>query len=111
MTAPPTGRIFISYRRDDSAGYAGRIYDRLAAHFGEDAIFMDVDKIPAGMDFSEVLENEVKSCDVMVVLLGSQWLIIKDAAGKRRLDNPQDFVRIEVATALKSQHSRYPSSS
>ena len=100
MTAPQAGRIFISYRRDDSAGYAGRIYDRLATHFGKDAIFMDVDTIAAGLDFVEVLENAVQSCDVLVALIGRQWLNIKDAAGKRRLDNPQDFVRIEVTAAL-----------
>ena len=100
MTAPQAGRIFISYRRDDSAGYAGRIYDRLAAHFGNDAIFMDVDTIAAGLDFVEVLENAVQSCDVLVALIGRQWLNIKDKAGKQRLENPQDFVRIEVAAAL-----------
>ncbi|MGD8404526.1 MAG: TIR domain-containing protein [Anaerolineales bacterium] len=100
MTPPQTGRIFISYRRADSAGYAGRIYDRLAAHFGKDAIFMDVDTIEAGLDFVEVLENAVQSCDVLVALIGRQWLNIKDDTGIRRLDNPQDFVRIEVAAAL-----------
>jgi len=100
LTAPQTGRIFISYRRADSAGYAGRIYDRLAAHFGKNAIFMDVDTIEAGLDFVEVLENAVQSCDVLLALIGRQWLNIKDEAGKRRLDNPQDFVRIEVAAAL-----------
>jgi len=102
LTAPQQkGRIFISYRRADTAGYAGRIYDRLSAHFGEDAIFMDVDKIPAGLDFSEVLESEVQACDVLVALMGRQWLNIKDPTGKRRLDNPQDFVRIEIAAALR----------
>ena len=100
MTEPQTGRIFISYRRADSAGYAGRVYDRLAAHFGKEAIFMDVDTIQAGLDFVDVLENAVQSCDVVVALLGRQWLNIKDEAGNRRLDNPQDFVRIEVAAAL-----------
>ena len=100
MTAPQSGRIFISYRRADSAGYAGRIYDRLAAHFGKEAIFMDVDTIEAGLDFVDVLENAVQSCDVLVALIGRQWLNIKDEAGERRLDNPQDFVRIEVAAAL-----------
>jgi serine/threonine-protein kinase len=94
------GRIFISYRRADSAGYAGRIYDRLAAHFGEDAVFMDVDTIEAGLDFVEVLQNAVQSCDVLVALIGQQWLNIKDEAGKRRLDNPEDFVRVEIAAAL-----------
>jgi len=100
LTAPQTGRIFISYRRADSAGYAGRIFDRLAAHFGEDAIFMDVATIEAGLDFVEVLENAVQACDVLVALMGKQWVNIKDETGERRLDNPQDFVRVEVSTAL-----------
>ena len=100
MTTSGKGRIFISYRRADSAGYAGRIYDRLTAHFGEDAVFMDVDTIEAGVDFVEVLQNAVQSCDVLVALIGRGWLDIKDAAGKRRLDNPEDFVRIEIAAAL-----------
>lgn len=97
----PKGRIFISYRRVDSEGYAGRIYDRLAPHFGDDAIFMDVDDIPAGVDFVKFLENEVLSCDVLIALIGRQWLNVKDEHGKRRLNNPTDFVRIEIATALK----------
>jgi formylglycine-generating enzyme required for sulfatase activity len=97
---PGKGRIFISYRRADSAGYAGRIYDRLSAHFGEDAIFMDVTKIEAGVDFVAVLQNAVQSCDVLVALIGRRWLNIKDETGERRLDNPEDFVRVEVAAAL-----------
>ena len=101
MTAAQKGRIFISYRRADSAGYAGRIYDRLSTHFGEDAVFMDVDDIGAGLDFVNVLENAVQSCDVVIALIGTRWLNIKDSAGKRRLDNPEDFVRIEIAAALK----------
>ena len=100
MTAPQKGRIFISYRRADSAGYAGRIYARLTAHFGEDAVFMDVDTIEAGVDFVEVLQNAVQSCDVLVALIGRSWLNIKDEAGKHRLDNPEDFVRVEIAAAL-----------
>jgi formylglycine-generating enzyme required for sulfatase activity len=95
------GRIFISYRRIDSAGYAGRIYDRLVANFGEEAIFMDVDTIEGGTDFVKVLEDAVQSCDVLIALIGRQWLSIKDKDGKRRLDSPEDFVRIEIATALK----------
>lgn len=95
------GRIFISYRRIDSAGYAGRIYDRLVAYFGEDAIFMDVDTIEGGTDFTKVLEDAVQSCDVLIALIGGQWLSIKDKDGERRLDNPEDFVRVEIATALK----------
>ncbi|MBN1451681.1 MAG: SUMF1/EgtB/PvdO family nonheme iron enzyme [Anaerolineales bacterium] len=100
MTTPGKGRIFISYRRADSAGYAGRIYDRLTAHFGEDTVFMDVDTIEAGLDFVEVLQNAVQCCDVLVALIGRSWLNIKDETGKRRLDNPEDFVRIEIAAAL-----------
>ena len=100
MTTSGKGRIFISYRRTDSAGYAGRIYDRLTAHFGEDAVFMDVDTIEAGVDFVHVLQNAVQSCDVLVALIGQRWLTIKSADGKRRLDDPEDFVRIEVAAAL-----------
>ena len=94
-------KIFISYRRADSAGYAGRIYDRLTAHFGEDTVFMDVDTIEAGLDFVEVLQNAVQSCDVLIALIGRSWLNIKDETGKRRLDNPEDFVRLEISTALK----------
>ena len=101
MTTPGKGRIFISYRRADSAGYAGRIYDRLTAHFGKDAVFMDVDTIEAGLDFVEVLQNAVRSCDVLVALIGRGWLNIKDDTGKRRLDSPEDFVRIEIAAALE----------
>lgn len=100
MTALQKGRIFISYRRADSAGYAGRIYDRLMAHFGKDAVFMDVDTIEAGLDFVVVLQNAVQSCDVLVALIGRQWIHIKDENGERRLDNPEDFVRIEIAAAL-----------
>jgi len=101
LTTSEKGRIFISYRRADSAGYAGRIYDRLTAHFGVDAIFMDVDTIEAGLDFVKVLQNAVQSCDVLVALIGRRWLDIKDETGKRRLDEPEDFVRIEIAAALE----------
>ena len=100
MTTPQKGRIFISYRGADSAGYAGRVYDRLTAHFGKDAVFMDVDTIEAGLDFVEVLQNAVQSCDVLIALIGRSWPNIKDVDGRRRLDNPEDFVRIEIAAAL-----------
>ncbi len=101
MTSPQKGRIFISYRRADSQFAAGRIYDRLVAHFGEEAIFMDVEAIDGGVDFVKTLENAVQSCDVVLVVIGKTWLNIKDERGERRLDNPNDFVRIEVATALE----------
>jgi len=100
LTAPQKGRIFISYRRADSQFAAGRIYDRLVVHFGGEAIFMDVEAIDGGMDFVKVLEDAVQSCDVVLVVIGKQWLNVRDERGERRLDNPEDFVRIEVAVAL-----------
>jgi hypothetical protein len=91
--------IFISYRREDAAGYAGRLYDRLAAHFGTDRVFMDVEGIEPGVDFVEALERAVGSCEVLIVIIGKDWLAV-GSAGKRRLDDPADFVRIETAAAL-----------
>ena len=103
MTEAQKGRIFISYRRADSQFAAGRIYDRLVAHFGEEAIFMDVEAIDGGVDFVHVLEGAVQSCDVVLVVIGKTWLNIKDERGERRLDNPDDFVRIEIAVALSRE--------
>ncbi|MCB0163183.1 MAG: SUMF1/EgtB/PvdO family nonheme iron enzyme [Anaerolineae bacterium] len=94
-------RIFISYRRDDSAGYAGRLYDRLCPHFGDDNIFMSIDNIEPGLDIVDVIKEAVASCDVLIALIGQQWLTITDATGQRQLDNPNDFVRLEIKTALE----------
>lgn len=93
-------RIFISYRREDSRGSAGRLYDQLAAYFGRDRIFMDVDTIQPGLDFVDAIEVAVRETDVLIVVIGSAWLNALDASGNRRLDNPEDFVRLEIATAL-----------
>lgn len=93
--------IFISYRRDDSAPYAGRLYDRLTAHFGAGEVFMDIDQIEPGEDFVEVIERKVGGCETAVVLIGERWLAAADADGARRLDDPADFVRLEVAAALQ----------
>lgn len=93
-------RIFISYRRDDSAGYAGWLFTLLRNHFARDDIFMDIDSLEVGEDFVSVLEREVSSCDAVVALIGPHWLSATDAAGNRRLDDPKDFVRLELATAL-----------
>lgn len=92
--------IFISYRRDDSAGYAGRLYDRLAGHFGPDRVFMDVEGIEPGTDFVKAIENAVASCRVLIVLIGDEWLTAADARGRRRLDDPHDFIRLETSAAL-----------
>lgn len=94
-------KIFINYRRSDSAGYAGRLYDRLVKHFGADHLFMDIDQIEPGEDFVEVLQKKLQAVQVAVVLIGKSWLDSKDETGHRRLDNPDDWVRIEIATLLE----------
>jgi hypothetical protein len=97
---PVMPKLFISYRRDDTIGVAGRIYDRLAMHFGRDNVFMDVDAIPFGVDFRQHLNDAVSRCDVLVAVIGTTWLG-SSQAGLRRLDDPKDFVRIEIETALQ----------
>jgi formylglycine-generating enzyme required for sulfatase activity len=94
-------KVFISYRRDDSAGHAGRVHDRLEREFGADLLFMDVDAIPLGVNVIKILRNEVAKCDVLLALIGPNWLNARDEQGNRRLDNPSDFLRIEIATALQ----------
>ncbi len=96
-----SGRILINYRRVDSLGSAGRIYDRLAEHFSHKQVFMDVDAIEPGADFVEVIERAVTDCDAFVAVIGSDWVTVTDDEGQRRLDNPDDFVRLEIAAALK----------
>ena len=103
MTAsPPTkpGRIFISYRRGETAYPAGWLYDRLADRYGGEQVFKDVDSIELGDDFVEVITHAVGSCDVLLALIGEDWLTITDADGRRRLDGPHDFVRLEIEAAL-----------
>jgi hypothetical protein len=93
-------KVFISYRRDDSAGHAGRVRDRLERELGHNLLFMDVDAIPLGTNFSKVLHEEVAKCGVLLAVIGPNWSDARDGEGKRRLDDPNDFVRIEVAAAL-----------
>jgi hypothetical protein len=93
--------IFISYRREDSAGHAGRLFDRLRDHFGKDRVFMDVTKIEPGEDFVDAIDRAVGACDILLAVIGRQWLNCADETGRRRLDNPNDLLRIETATALK----------
>lgn len=92
--------IFISYRRDDSEGQAGRLFDDLKSHFGEGAVFMDVAGLEAGRDFRRAIDDQVASCDVLLAIIGRNWLTVTDEAGARRLDDPMDFVRLEIASAL-----------
>ena len=92
--------IFINYRREDSAATAGRLHDRLVQVFGWKNVFMDVDQIPAGIDFVAHLNNQVAASNVLLVIIGPHWLDVKDEAGQRRLDQPDDFVAIEIEAAL-----------
>jgi formylglycine-generating enzyme required for sulfatase activity len=92
--------IFISYRRDDSAGHTGRLYDRLEREFPDARVFMDVERIIAGDDFSRVIDQTLRSCEVCLVVVGRRWLTAADAFGRRRLDKPDDWVRLEIGAAL-----------
>ena len=94
-------KVFISYRREDSAASAGRIQDRLEREVGRDLLFIDVDGIPLGVNFVKVLRQEVAKCGVLLAVIGPHWLDVRDEDGTRRLNNPNDFVRIEIATALQ----------
>lgn len=98
-STPAPSRIFISYRRKEAAGHAGRLSDRLIKHFDRAQIFQDIDSIQPGADFAEDIADAVASCQVLLALIGDRWLKIKDRQG-RRLDNPNDYVRLEIEAAL-----------
>ena len=93
--------IFISYRRDDSAAYAGRLGDRLAAEFGADRVFMDVDDIPPGADFSAHISAKIGGCAALLAVIGKQWLTARNADDRLRLSDPDDLVSREISLALK----------
>lgn len=101
------GNIFISYRREDTSGHAGRIYDRLNVRFSG-RVFRDVAGINLGEDFVVAIERHVGDCEVFIELIGDRWATITDRAGKRRLDDPEDFVRLELATALRREITVIP---
>jgi len=98
-----SGRVFISYRRTDTAPFASRLYDYLAESFGVDQVFMDVDSIRPGVDFVGAIEQAVTSCEVLLVLIGSHWLDATDQEGRRRIEDPHDLIRLEIETALHNQ--------
>jgi glycerophosphoryl diester phosphodiesterase len=100
MERGEAGRVFISYRRQETAWPARQLYDLLVAELGADRVFKDVDNIEPGDDFVERIQSAVGSCQVLLALIGPQWLTARDATGARRLDDPEDFVRLEVETAL-----------
>jgi hypothetical protein len=99
--------IFLSYRRDDSAGFAGRLADRLEAEFGVGSVFRDVDDIRPGEDFQVAIDSQLRNVDVVLVIIGPRWLTAS-VDEQRRLDDPRDFVRLEIATALASGQPLIP---
>jgi hypothetical protein len=95
------GNIFISYRRDDTAAWAGRLHLALQKHFRPAQLFMDVDNIKPGADFVKALDDQIAKCDVLLAVIGKDWTKARKETGERRLDDPDDFVRIEIESALK----------
>ena len=100
-TTANTGGIFISYRREETASWAGQLYDHLTNHFGEDRIFINIDLIDISSDFRRAATDALSSCDVLLVLIGPAWSTVTDIAQRKRIDNPDDFVRIEIETGLQ----------
>jgi uncharacterized membrane protein YhaH (DUF805 family) len=96
-----TGRIFINYRRGDDQAAAGRLYDRLLQHFDREQLFMDVDAIEPGVDFVKSLDEQVAACIAFIAVIGPRWLNARNHDGSPRLDNPTDYVRVEIESALK----------
>ena len=94
-------KIFISYRRADSGYPAQAIYDKFKDRYGAESLLFDVDSIPLGVDFHAYLDEQVSRCDVLLAIIGERWLNARSDDGGRRLDDPDDFVRIEIGSALK----------
>jgi len=94
-------KIFVSYRRNDASSEAGRITDWLDRHFGEDEVFMDINALEPGVDFVEGIEQAVNMIDALIAVIGPGWVDAEDEHGNRRLDDPTDWVRLEIANALQ----------
>lgn len=94
-------KIFVSYRRQDASGEAGRLVDHLQEIYGEDSVFLDVETLEAGLDFIQAIEKALNSCKVLIAMIGPHWLNIQDAEGNQRIFNEGDFIRIEISAALK----------
>jgi hypothetical protein len=99
-TTPSSDGVFISYRRQETAPYARLLREELSRRLGSQQVFMDVDSIEVGVDFTEAIQRAVDACQVLLALIGPQWLTATDAEGQRRLDNPDDSVRLEIQAAL-----------
>ena len=94
-------RLFLSYRRDDTAGYAGRLSDGLSSRFGRSQVFRDIDAVPPGVNFVKHTDEAIGACDYVLLLIGDKWLSATTKGGERRLDDPNDFVRLEIEAAIK----------
>lgn len=103
-----SGGIFISYRRGNDSGTTGRLADELKKTFDDDRVFFDVDSIELGLDFIKVIEDRISKSDVLLAVMGQQWLDARDRDGKRRLDNPKDPVRIEIEAAINQNKRVIP---
>ena len=95
------GKIFISYRRADSEYVVGRIYEELCEIYGRNNVFEDIDSIPLGVDFREEISKVVHACDILIAIIGENWSKTKDKSGKVRIQNSNDYVRVEIEEALK----------
>jgi hypothetical protein len=102
------GGIFISYRREDSGGHAGHLHEHLSQHFPRERLFMDYDSLSPGMDFLTTIEQALDSCEVLLAVIGKQWFAIKDDDGRTRLQNENDYVRLEIGTALSRNTTVVP---
>src|SRR5258705_8970637 len=101
MRRPPMTTVFVSYRREETAGEARALFNELSTKLGKDSVFMDVDNIALGRDFRQILQEHLASCDLLLVMVGRGWLDAKNASGRIRLEEPSDFVRLEIESALK----------
>lgn len=103
-----TGKLFISYRRGDARGIAGRLGDTLGTYFGDERVFRDIESIEGGADFGNVIEESLQTADAVIVLIGPDWLSIKGENGQRRLDDPEDWVAQEIAVAMELKKPVFP---
>ncbi len=108
LSSQPQPAIFISYRRQDTQDVVSRLYDQLIARFGHDNVFMDMSSIPLGVDFRQILVDAIHRSSAMLVVIGADWLGAESREGVRRLDVPNDFIRLEVETALQAKLAVIP---
>jgi len=103
-----SGKLFISYRRGDARGIAGRLGDTLGIYFGDNRVFRDIESIEGGADFGNVIEENLQTADAVIVLIGPDWLTLKDDNGQRRINDPEDWVSQEIAVAMQLKKPVFP---